>query len=256
MANNPQTSSLMNPYLVKKKLLEEHGDDYIKGYRADPENKYGGGNGLETQPTLYNKEDMASVLRAMAYMNKHYGTKYPDPQQLAAFALKEGRSDFGINGFAKLRAIPAGGTPDEQDFMPSSANLLKSINKNKNFKYTNTDSPESLGNEFQYKGKDGKFYDFAAAIKAHELMMKAERSDKPVETLWNPGERHYTYGYNNNSNVTGHAQNDALTDHIYNGLGLPKPKLQELSAIPTPDIPDMPIDMPDNYRTGGRVRIL
>ena len=209
-------------------LLEEHGDDFIKGYRADPENKYGGGNGLETQPTLYNKDDMNPILRAMKYLHKYYGTKHPDPQQLAAFALKEGREDFGING------------PDSPAFAlsPESQKIFQKVFKDQRWQKGNND-----------------VYDFARALRANELMQTADRLDKPIEAVWNPGEKHYTDGYSNNSNITDHSQNDTLTNHIYNGLGMKK-SAPQIADIPTPDIPDMPIDMPDNYRAGGRVRIL
>ena len=221
-----------------KRFLEESPEDFITGYRADPENKYGGGNGLETQPTLYNKDDMNPILRAMKYLHKYYGTKHPDPQQLAAFALKEGRPDFGING------------PDSPRFALSSESqkIFQKIFKDPRWQKNNDGFSMVFGQT--------PLYDFARALRANELMQTAERRNKPLEAVWNPGERHYVNGYNNNSNITDHSQNDMLTDHIYNGLGLPKPKLQELSAIPTPDIPDMPISLPDSYRMGGRVRMI
>jgi len=187
-----------------KRFLEESPEDFITGYRADPENKYGGGKGLETQPTIFYKEDMASILRAMQYLHKNYGTKYPDPQQLAAFALKEGRSDFGIN------------TP----YTAQGKNYVWELNRSSQKIFDKV-----LEDARWQKGSATENYDFPRALRANELMQTAERRNKPLEEVWNPGERHYVNGYNNNSNITDHSQNDMLTDHIYNGLGLPKPKL-------------------------------
>jgi hypothetical protein len=78
----------------------------IPAYRADPTGKYGGKDGLETQPTKFvsvgqgspygggNAIELYSFARALAH-SKKYGIPQLDATQLAAMALKEGRSDYG-----------------------------------------------------------------------------------------------------------------------------------------------------------------
>ena len=232
----------MTPYQIKQQLLEEHGDDYILGYRADPTNKYGGKDGLESQPTLFHKDDMAAVLRAMMYLRDKYGVEHIDPKALATFALKEGRTDFGIN-------TDGGKFP----LMPSTLKLANKVYADPDMTLEEDKDGMNLGISVD---KQGQHYNFPAALRASELKQKAERLGKPLTKLWNPGEKHYTEDYAIHAPAVEAGKNDPLTDFIYNNLGLSKPNPQELSAIPTSDIPDMPIDMPDNYRHGGRVRMI
>ena len=231
----------MAPYRIKQQLLEEHGDDYILGYRADPTNKYGGKDGLETQPTLFHKDDMAAVLRAMTYLRDKYGVEHIDPKALATFALKEGRTDFGINtgGYAPL--------------MPSTLKLANKVYADPNMTLEEDKDGMNWGISVD---KQGQHYNFPAALRASELMLKARRLKKPLEALWNPGEKRYTEDYAIHAPAVEAGKNDPLTDFIYNNLGLSKPDPQKLSAIPTPEVPDMPISLPDSYRMGGRVRMI
>lgn len=235
-----------------KRLLEASPEDFITGYRADPTGKYGGVDNLETQPTPYRVDDMNPILRAMKYLKTKYNKPHPDPQQLAAFALKEGRSDFGLNAPAHATATGTPITPDQKDFMPSSAKLVKAINADKNFAYSSMN---------MYVGKDGELYDFPSAIKASELVQKAERLKKPLEALWNPHEKRYVQDYKDQAAVTSHPRNDTLVNNIYSNLGLSKPDSEPdsepaIADIPTPEVPDMPISLPDSYRMGGRVRMI
>lgn len=238
--------SPMTPYQIRQQLLEEHGDDYILGYRADPTNKYGGKDGLEPQPTLFHKDDMAAILRAMTYLRDNYGVEHIDPKALATFALKEGRPDFGIN-------TNQGSTGGSFPLMPSTLKLANKVYADPNMTLEEDKDGMNWGISVD---KQGQRYNFPAALRASELMLKARRLGKPLTKLWNPGEKRYTEDYAINAPAVEAGKNDPLTDFIYNNLGLSKPNPQELSAIPTSDIPDMPIDMPDNYRKGGRVRMI
>ena len=239
-------NSPMTPYQIRQQLLEEHGDDYILGYRADPTNKYGGKDGLEPQPTLFHKDDMAAILRAMTYLRDNYGVEHIDPKALATFALKEGRPDFGIN-------TNQGSTGGSFPLMPSTLKLANKVYADPNMTLEEDKDGMNWGISVD---KQGQRYNFPAALRASELMLKARRLGKPLTKLWNPGEKRYTEDYAINAPAVEAGKNDPLTDFIYNNLGLSKPNPQELSAIPTSDIPDMPIDMPDNYRKGGRVRMI
>ena len=69
----------------------------IPGYRADPTGKFGGKDGLETQPYNYlDPVELYAHARAMA-QGKAVGIPQLSATQLAALALKEGKSYFGVN---------------------------------------------------------------------------------------------------------------------------------------------------------------
>jgi hypothetical protein len=97
----------------------------IQAYRADPTGKYGGKNGLETQPLQRFNEGGNRLFGQEKNTDSQTSTSYSDPSkavqelyryartngamgaagypaltadQMAAFALKEGRSDYGANG--------------------------------------------------------------------------------------------------------------------------------------------------------------
>jgi hypothetical protein len=70
--------------------------DYLHGYRANPKNKYGAKDYMETLPTEYDKYTLSKYVRAMKE-GKELGVPQLTPQQLANMALHEGRHDFGFN---------------------------------------------------------------------------------------------------------------------------------------------------------------
>lgn len=70
--------------------------DYLHGYRANPKNKYGAKDYMETLPTEYDKYTLSKYVRAMRE-GKELGVPQLTPQQLANMALHEGRHDFGFN---------------------------------------------------------------------------------------------------------------------------------------------------------------
>jgi hypothetical protein len=81
----------------------------IAAYRADPTGRFGGKDGLETQPTRFNVDSNTSVsgggspVDLYAYARElaragRYGVPQLSAQQLAALALKEGRENYGSNG--------------------------------------------------------------------------------------------------------------------------------------------------------------
>jgi hypothetical protein len=68
--------------------------DRIPAYRADPTGKFGGKDGLETQPTKLNSFEIYAHVRALAGAKK-LGVPQLSAQELTALALKEGKDNFG-----------------------------------------------------------------------------------------------------------------------------------------------------------------
>jgi hypothetical protein len=66
----------------------------IPGYRADPKGKFGGKDGLETQPLGFDSARLYGTVRRVAE-TKRLGVPVPDAQTLTALVLKEGKEDMG-----------------------------------------------------------------------------------------------------------------------------------------------------------------
>ena len=75
---------------------------FLQGYRADPTNKHGSKTGLETRPTILNMRTMEKFLQAYKEARQQHPDIVPEisPQQFANMALNEGRDDFGYNSTA------------------------------------------------------------------------------------------------------------------------------------------------------------
>lgn len=211
--------------------LLKQSDKFIPGYRADPEGKFGGKNRLETQAFPLEKSDLSATLRAMAYLRDKFGLPHPDPKTLVALALKEGRDDFGINSDAP---------------MPSSDKVLKQIFSSPEFK----DNPYTLSHRSttHLHDKEGNPYNFRTAIRASELLQKAQRQGKDITQLWNPGAKNYHKDFKRRAYAVDAPENAPLLNHIYSGLGI-----DPTQAAPEPETP---VELPDNYRKGGRVRMI
>ena len=72
------------------------GDNMIDAYRANPKNKFGAKDYIETQPTRLNAAQITAYMNALRDA-QHLGVKPLSAEQLATMALLEGRSDFGYN---------------------------------------------------------------------------------------------------------------------------------------------------------------
>lgn len=82
----------------------------FRAYRADAKNQFGGGEGIETLPIPSWKNNPGALYSLYNYARaagaaQRYGYPTIDPRTLAAMGLKEGRSDYGFNGF-KPQATP------------------------------------------------------------------------------------------------------------------------------------------------------
>lgn len=217
--------------------LLKQADKFLPGYRADPTGKYGGKNRLETQAFPLEKKEMSATLRAMAYLRDKYGLPHPDPKTLAALALKEGRDDFGLRSEA---------------FMPSSKKVADQIYSSPEFRNRGTleNSPTRPFSSFIYD-KQGNPYNFETAIRASELMQKAKRQGKELTQLWNPGSKNYHKDFARRAYAAEASENAPLLDHIYSTLGVERDKLAEPQSTL-----DNTVSLPDNYRVGGRVRMI
>lgn len=124
----------------------------LAAYRADPTGRFGGKEGLETQPIgifskapanftdtdpnmqdVYNTPSKAvQELYRMARVNgaaAKYGHPAMTPEEIAAFALKEGRSDLGYNsliGSPKDKAYEAD-LLSRFDITPRDSNFLAAV---------------------------------------------------------------------------------------------------------------------------------
>jgi hypothetical protein len=121
--------------------------DYLHAYRADPTNKYGGKDHMETLPTEFDKAWINRHVSAMK-AGKEFGVPQLSATQLANLALHEGRDDFGTNRI-------------------------------------NVNNPKAM--EIQRKlsdlGYEGNGADFAGAL--YDKKQTADRLGIPFEAAWN-----------------------------------------------------------------------
>lgn len=122
--------------------------EFIPAYRPDVKGKYGGKEGLETQPTYFDKMQIQELVRAMRAGEPHGVPQLP-PEYLANLALREGRSDFGFNEMNAKN--------------PRALQISKTL--------------ATSGEHEDHPS------DFAAAI--YDKMQTAMRLKKPFSTVWN-----------------------------------------------------------------------
>ena len=71
-------------------------EEKIPVYRANPKNRYGATDRMETLPTMFDKATVSSFTRAAAAGQKH-GVPVLPPEMIANLMLHEGREDAGFN---------------------------------------------------------------------------------------------------------------------------------------------------------------
>lgn len=120
----------------------------VQAYRADPRRRFGGKEGLETQPTSFDAAQMQEYIKAMR-AGRFHNVPQLTPEQLATLALVEGRSDFGA------------------DIHPGNVNQ-KSM---------------QIAELLQQSGHSPKAAMFAAIVK--DKMDAAKRLNVPVARAWN-----------------------------------------------------------------------
>jgi hypothetical protein len=192
-------------------------DSVIDAYRANPKNKFGAKDYIETQPTALNSAQITAYMKALRDA-QHFGVKPLTPEQLVTMALVEGRSDLGYNMF--------------------------NYNNPKALKMAETLS-EAMGHNPDAAG-------FAAAVL--DKQMQSQRLNIPFTTLWNGTGRgrggtgaDYTRRYNEayNTGAYEHPKNALLYEAIANGL-MPDPVK---ATMPQVDAMGNPL----GFKDGGHV---
>lgn len=188
-------------------------DSVLSAHRYDPKRN------VETLPTLYNKPVMNSFLDAY----KAAGIKGPSPQDLAAMALVEGRSDFGYNKFD-----------------------------------TNNKKAVKVYNDLIEQGHNKAAAGFAAAVV--EKQQVAKRKNIPFFAAWNgtgtskmSGKTGFDYAdkVERAKAALSHPKNKALSSFINTKLSeadLPEAEVQAAKGGA--------IKMPDGYKAGGNVKLI
>lgn len=123
--------------------------EIIEGYRANPKNKFGAKDYMETRPKFFNPKVIETFTRAAADGTR-YGVPVLEPKQLVNMALHEGREDFGMN--------------------------------DNGIDYNNKKQVE-LSRQLQRDGHDEEAANFAAAIMGKYEV--ANRTNKPFLQVWN-----------------------------------------------------------------------
>jgi hypothetical protein len=199
--------------------------DQINAYRADPTGKYGGKEGIETQPMKLYAPQLYSHARALGHAEGH-GVPKMDAQALANIALMEGRPNFGNNPYAISRVDPgqkksvelfkkliASGVPENVADFPVKIFEKNNISKQKNISFEQ--AWNGLGKTS--KGRSGA--DYARDIESGR-------------------------------SASAHKNNAPLVALINQALEAGRNDYKSSNAKKSPTA------MPENYRSGGRVRMI
>jgi hypothetical protein len=160
--------------------------DYIQGYRANPKNKYGANDYMETLPTEYDKYNMQKYISAMRE-GRAFGVPQLTPQQLTNMALHEGRDDFGFNYTTDV------------EHSKKAKNIVDSLTK---------------------QGFDDESALFAGVV--YDKYQTSKRLNKPFEEIWNgtgindvgQSGADYAKKFKDTSYAATNAKNKELIDYI------------------------------------------
>ena len=128
-------------------LLDMTSPNPISFYRANPQNKFGAKDGIETIKSRVDKTTMENFVKAMRAGEK-YGVPQLPPEYLAALLLQERRGDFGFN----------------------------ELNKHNK-------KAQQIAEMLMQEGFDDASAGFGGAL--YDKMQFAMRLKKPFSTLWN-----------------------------------------------------------------------
>jgi hypothetical protein len=181
-------------YTPKEKEVSP--DNYISARRANPENKYGAKDRMETQDYGYDKETLGTLLAAYKDAAAKHGVKMLHPDDLTNMALVEGRSNFGYNEYNQNN--------------PRAAKIAK---------------------ELVAQGHDPYAAGFPAAI--IDKQMQAERLNVPFYQVWNgagPAAKKYAKRIETEKYAVEDPRNQTLREYIRNTTGYKEPDQQVAEA--------------------------
>jgi hypothetical protein len=189
-------------------------DQYLGARRANPQNKYGAKDRMETQEYGYDKETMGNLLKAYKDAITKHGIKSLHPDDLANMALVEGRSNFGYNAY----------NHDNKEVQKIVKDLIKA-------------------------GHDPYAAGFPAAIADKQRL--AEKLGIPFYQAWNgvsPAGKTYADKIEQHRYAVKDPRNQALREYIKQTMGYKEPDVKMAQ--------DAPVELPSDYRAGGRVRMI
>ena len=205
-------------YVPKDKMVSP--DDYIPARRANPLNKFGAKDRMETQDYGYDKQTMGNLLAAYKDAVKHHGIKEIHPDDLANMALVEGRSNFGYNEYN---------------------NNNKKANK--------------IVEDLIKRGHDPYAAGFPAALM--DKQQTAERLGVPMAQVWNGAGKEakdYAKRIEQQKYAVEHPKNQPLRQFIRQKVGYidPDQKVAEAETEMEPEVFKRggSVKMPDNYSKG------
>jgi len=204
--------------------------DHINAYRADPTGKYGGKEGLETQPMKLYAPQIYAHARALGHAEGH-GVPKMDAQALANIALMEGRPNFGNN------KIPV----SSQEASSIDPSQKKSV---------------ALYKKLIASGVPAYMADFP--VKVFEKNNISREKNIPFEQAWNGlgktskgrSGADYARDIEAGRSASAHKNNAPLVALINQALEAGRNDYKSSNAKKSPTV------MPENYRLGGRVRLL
>ena len=203
-------------YVPKDKSVRP--EDYIAARRANPLNKFGAKDRMETQDYGYDRETMGNLLAAYNDAVKHHGIKKMHPDDLANMALVEGRSNFGYNEYN---------------------NNNKKANK--------------IVEDLIKRGHDPYAAGFPAALM--DKQQTAERLKVPVYQVWNgsgKAAKEYAKRIEEHRYAVEHPKNESLRQFIRQKVGFIEPDQKVAEAEVEPEVFKRggSVKMPDNYSKG------
>ena len=200
-------------YLPAEKQVSEK--NYISARRANPLNKFGAKDRMETQDYGYDRETMGNLLAAYKKAAEKNKLEMLHPDDLANLALVEGRSNFGYNEY-------------------------------------NTNNPRvaKIAKQLIAEGVDPYAAGFPAAIV--DKQMAAKRLGVPFYQVWNgagPRAQEYAKKIEEHRYAVEDPRNQSLRDFIRQSIGYKEPEVKVASSGEEFKRGGS-VRMPDNYSAG------
>lgn len=206
------------------KNVPEH--QYIPARRASDKTK----TGVETMDTGYDKETIGNLLSAYKVAHEKYNVPMLAPHELTAMALEEGRSNLGYNDFnwANPQAYKLQQALIKQGYDPYAAGF-----------------PAAVLDKQQVANRTGKSFFHVWNGDGPKAEAYSERIEKSID-----------------SGVPNHPKNQQLLQYIQDKTGYVQPQVNPVPQgdVQGTELPPMDMQtaqiMPDNFKIGGRVRLI